>query len=156
MKKLSRSVILFYLSLHVVGGGPFAIEAVRLCVAGGKQVLNPNNSAPSKWCHSSGAKRVTVLIRRAHWVFPRTWFQSRALTRLFWRLCAGAGAASVHRRMALLCKVTRNTTYFILFYSLLTVYSFLTNHHLIGVKGKTLSRERDKKGYTHIKCCFGY
>lgn len=67
----------------IVGGGPYAVEAVRLCVGG-------------------GAAQVSVVIRRPHWVFPRSWFASRALTRLFWRLCSGSGLS---RRMVLLCKI---------------------------------------------------
>lgn len=53
-------------------------------------------------CVGGRAATVDVIIRKPHWVFPRSWFASKALTRLFWRLCSGEG---ISRRLTQLCKV---------------------------------------------------
>ena len=54
----------------IVGGGPYAVEALRLAV-------------------ENGAKKVTFLCREPRWVFPRRWFQQRSLTKLYWKLFGG-------------------------------------------------------------------
>jgi non-ribosomal peptide synthetase component F/broad specificity phosphatase PhoE len=54
----------------IVGGGPYSIEMIDFCL-------------------QHGAKSVTLIARRMHPVIPRSWFESPALTRIFWSLASG-------------------------------------------------------------------
>jgi amino acid adenylation domain-containing protein len=67
----------------IIGGGPYAVEALRLAV-------------------ENGASEVTVINRSPRWVFPRSWFNDRTLTRLFWRLIGGL---TLPPKLVLLAKI---------------------------------------------------
>jgi cation diffusion facilitator CzcD-associated flavoprotein CzcO len=60
----------------VLGGGPYAVEMVRVASA-------------------AGALTVTMAVRSPHWVFPTRWFRYGPLTRLFWKLLSGLAAPAI-------------------------------------------------------------
>jgi cation diffusion facilitator CzcD-associated flavoprotein CzcO len=68
--------------LVIVGGGAFSVEAVDTCL------------------HRYAARSVTLVARNMHPVLPRAWFESPALTRLFWALAAGWANARTRRLAA--------------------------------------------------------
>lgn len=73
----------------IIGGGPYAIEAIRIAV-------------------ESGASHVTLVNRAPRWVFPRSWFDDPVRTRLYWRLFGGL---SLHPKLVLLTKILLTRRY---------------------------------------------